>query len=159
MNKTHTPKDSTTAQDATGDSGDVVDLRPYDETDTTQKRIHDMQDRFLVAYGERGTITGACAVIGLHRDSIHRWRNEDRLGFKLRFKGAQEVFRESLERIMFDRLGDPGGNRGSDILLIFALKAHWRDKYGDESRPIDDSARTVLNTLIGWRKGNGAASS
>ena len=117
-----------------------------------------MQDRFLVAYGERGTITGACAVIGLHRDSIHRWRNEDRLGFKLRFKVAEEVFRESLERIMFDRLGDPSGNRGSDILLIFALKAHWRDKYGDDSKPVDDSARTVLNTLIGWRRGNGAAS-
>ena len=43
-----------------------------------------------------------------------------------RFERAKHEFRESLESIMFRRLEDP---KGHPVLLIFALKAHWPDKY------------------------------
>ena len=163
MNKTHTSKDAT-VQDATGDSGNVVDggvvsESTIDSLDMTQRRTWDAQESFLASYALAGTIVTASKVAHVSRQAVYNWISGNVLEFKRRFEVSKYAFREGLERIMFDRLGDPSGNRGSDILLICALKAHWRDKYGDESRPVDDSARTVLNTLIGWRKGNGAASS
>jgi hypothetical protein len=116
------------------------------------------QERFLDAYAEHGSITAACRVADLSRDTAHRWRNEDRNGFRRRYEDAQHTFREEkLEAAMFRRIFDPTGNRGSDILLMFALKAHWPDKYKDTAQPTDDSAKDVLRTLMGWQqRGNGA---
>ena len=127
-----------------------------DISDSEKEAIHERQERFLVAYAEQGTITNAATLANVHRDTVHAWRNEDRYSFRRRFENAQHVFREvKLERVMFDRISEPAGNRGSDILLIFALKAHWPERYRDDARPADDSAKEVLSKLMGWeRKGS-----
>ena len=48
---------------------------------------------------------------------------------------------------MWERINDPKGNRGSDILLMFALKAHWPDKYREAVVVGDDTARQVLDKI------------
>ena len=43
---------------------------------------------------------------------------------------------------MFERLKD---SKTHPVLLIFALKAHWREKYGDDFVPQDESASKVMD--------------
>ncbi len=48
---------------------------------------------------------------------------------------------------MNQRLTDPKGNRGSDILLMFSLKAEAPDKYREAVVVGDDTAKQVLEKL------------
>ena len=45
---------------------------------------------------------------------------------------------------MFERLRNPKENV---VLLIFALKGHWREKYGDAFVPQNDAADKVLGQV------------
>ena len=67
------------------------------------------------------------------------------MAFKERLGAAKEAFRESLEDIMFQRLRDP---KTHPVLLIFALKAHWPQKYRDDATPPDDTAKEVLDAIL-----------
>ena len=55
---------------------------------------------------------------------------------------------------MHERLADPAGNRGSDVLLIFALKAVRREKYGDNGQPDDEAARELIKELRALQRRN-----
>jgi hypothetical protein len=45
---------------------------------------------------------------------------------------AHQEYVENLEQMMDDRLSNPTGNRGSDVLLMFKLKAEAPEKYREE---------------------------
>ena len=77
------------------------------------------------------------------------WQNENYLRFKDRFVAAKQTFSEGLEEIMFDRLRDP---KVHPVLLIFALKAHWREKYGDAVPASDDDAKQAMNQIRALRR-------
>jgi len=137
--------------------GNEIDI---DSLGMVERRMWEDQQAFLESYAKAGTILQAAGAAHVSRQTVYNWRDGDRLDFKQRFGVAREAFRESLERTMFERLDAPSGNRGSDILLIFALKAHWREKYSEAATTEDDSAKDVLRTLMGWQqrgKDNGAA--
>ena len=46
-----------------------------------------------------------------------------------------------------DRLTNPQGNRGSDVLLISQLNARWPEKYKRGTQEQEDTARETLETL------------
>ena len=48
---------------------------------------------------------------------------------------------------MIARLEDPQGNRGSDILLMFALKGAYPEKYKDTVVVTDTSAKDLIAKL------------
>lgn len=123
-----------------------------------QKNSWDRQERFLIAYAATGVIGDGARAAGVTYEASEYWRNKDTLRFKARFEVAQKKFATNvLEKTMFERIADPSGNRGSDILLMFAMKAHKPEKYREDSRPIDDSAKAVLSKLMGWeRNGKGS---
>ena len=108
------------------------------------------RDRFLAAYEKCGTIKSASKAAGINRETVRRWQNGDKLGFRVRFQSAQETFREELEEIMFERLRD---SKCHPVLIIFALKGHWREKYGDVQTSVDDTPREILNELKAIAKG------
>ena len=112
-----------------------------------QKNALERQDRFLKHYVAQGTIQRAADLTGIHRRTQHEWTARDTLGFNERFQLAKDAFRERLENLLFQRVWDPTGNRGSDVLAIFLMKAHWRDKYGDISVLPDDAAKDTLASL------------
>jgi hypothetical protein len=106
------------------------------------------QQSFLGNYATAGTILSAAKAANVSRQTVYNWRDSGALAFRERFQAARESFRESLEDIMFQRLRDP---KTHPVLLIFALKGHWRDKYGDTAVPSEDSAKDVLRTLMDWK--------
>ena len=122
---------------------------PEKKLSTIDQRIRSTQDRFLEAYERCGTIKTAAKCAGIHRDRIYDWQHQDKLGFKGRFEAAKETFRESLEEIMFERLRDP---KTHPVLLIFCLKSHWKEKYGDAAVSSDDTAKEVMADWRRWQK-------
>ena len=58
-----------------------------------------------------------------------------------------DSFADWIESVLFSRLKDPKCN---PLLIIFAMKAHKSSKYRDDAKPVDDSAKMVLNKLLAF---------
>ncbi len=83
----------------------------------------ELKRRFLEAYERYGTVTSACRIVELSRDSPYRWRQQDP-EFNEAFENSRNVVADDLEQEALRRAHD-----GSDLLLIFMLKALRPDKY------------------------------
>ena len=55
--------------------------------------------------------------------------DSDHDGYREKWEHANQQFADSLEKLAFDRIQNPEGNRGSDVLLITMLNAHKPEKY------------------------------
>ena len=119
---------------------------------TREKQTWTRQEAFLKCYAEVGSIRSAARATAIHRDSVRLWKRDDVFRFADRFEAAEQTFREYLQQMAFDRIQEPQGNRGSDVLLIFLLKGHWREKYGDATLPTQDAAKEFLSELRGMAR-------
>jgi hypothetical protein len=72
--------------------------------------------------------------------TVNTWMTADPYSFKERFELAHQDYREFLEGLIQQRLLNPQGNRGSDILLMFREKAEWPEKYREEVKVIGTEA-------------------
>lgn len=118
-------------------------------SDATENNTIATQNAFLEAFAKLGTIHSAAAVAEVHRMTVWRWDNGDVLGFSDRYVQAQHDFREYLQEIARQRVEDPTGNRGSDVLLLGLLNAHWPEKYRPNQSGADDTAKNVLVAFAG----------
>jgi hypothetical protein len=100
----------------------------------------DRQQAFLKAFGQLGTIRAAARTIGIHRSTVNLWLSTDLYSFKKRMNEAKEEYWEYLEDLIHERLSNPQGNRGSDVLLMFREKAEWPEKYREEVKVLGVSA-------------------
>lgn len=120
----------------------------------TDKRLQlAKQDAFLAAYANAGTIYRAAPAASITRRQVLNWRTDDALGFRARFELAQRAFAESLEDLAMQRILEPAGNRGSDVLLMAMLNAHLPEKYRPNVVLSDESSKDVLKELQQIRKG------
>lgn len=99
---------------------------------------HPKKREFLGAFAVTGTIAGACRTTGIDRQTVHNWKRKDP-AFVEAFEEAKEVAIEHLENVARER-----AVAGSDVLLIFLLKAArpevYRDRYevtGRNNGPIE----------------------
>jgi hypothetical protein len=61
---------------------------------------------------------------------------------------AHQGYVESVERTMNDRLANPQGNRGSDVLLMFKLKAEAPEKYREGVKVVGvDASKQMMDRL------------
>lgn len=104
------------------------------------------QKRWLQAYATVGNVTKACEIAEVGHTTVYDWLNADE-GFKASYAQSAEIFTDSLEQTMWDRLAEPEGNRGSDILLMFALKARRPDIYRDLAIVVDDKAIEAMSEV------------
>jgi len=111
---------------------------------------------FLGAYAQVGTIRKACGIVGVDRKTVYNWLRGDVDGFKELFELANHSYRESLEDMARERLRNPTGNRGSDVLLISQLNAAWPEKYKHGTADREEVGRETLEVLKemqrDWRK-------
>lgn len=113
-----------------------------------KKRQHEKQEHFLTAFAELGTVSQAAMVAGCSRVTVYAWDKADAQDFKERWEHARHDFRESLEKMIMDRLISPQGNRGSDVLLMFKAKAEMPEKYRELPVIVThDSARDLIAML------------
>jgi hypothetical protein len=71
-------------------------------------------------------VSDAARAAGISRSQAHRVRSDDP-EFAAAWAEAEAMAVDRLERIAFQR-----ASKTSDTLLIFLLKAHRREKYGDQ---------------------------
>lgn len=82
---------------------------------------------WLEAFGEYGTVYHACKAAGVGRSTVYRHRESD-AEFAEAWAAAEEDVSDGLEQEAARRAKD-----GSDVLLIFLLKARRPQKYRDNS--------------------------
>ena len=125
--------------------------KPSSKDSVVGKRTKARQDKFLAAYGEAGTIRGACTLSEVTRSTVADWRHRDVQNFKVRFETSNELFRESLQDLAFARvrLQKPDGN---PVLLITLLNACWPEKYRRDTYRADDNAREMMIEWKKWKK-------
>ena len=76
-------------------------------------------------------------MAGLTRWAALKWQEGDIYGFNARLKQAHADYcEENIHRVITERISNPQGNRGSDILLMFHAKAEQPEKYRE--LPVSD---------------------
>jgi hypothetical protein len=94
--------------------------------------------KFLELLGESGNVAATCAALELHRPVIYAWRHAD-ADFAAAWDAALQLGGEALE--------DEARRRamsGSDILLMFLLRAIKPERYRERST-IDVNSIRALN--------------
>ena len=126
------PVHSLTAQEPTGTPEPTGSPEEYGlpkDCGLQEKVRWEKQERFCAAYARFGTLTAAEKATGIHWSTRTYWLQENMYGFRDRLKAAQEEYTAYWESQMDARLESPTGNRGSDILMMFKLKALNPQKY------------------------------
>lgn len=82
---------------------------------------------FLEAFAEYGTVSHACRASGVSRATVYRHR-EDHPEFAEQWAAVEESVSDDLEPEAVTRAKD-----GSDLLLIFLLKARRPHRYRESS--------------------------
>lgn len=142
-----------TSPEVTGDHVDTLrraahayDIQ-YDALDTKARISFGQQERAIHTYGVTRSDVQAAEAAGVHRLTVLRWKRENYLRYRDRLYDADATFIARLEKRMYDRIADPTGNRGSDILLMFALKAHAPELYRELPAMDDATAKETLTQL------------
>ena len=115
-------------------------------------RLWKRQEAVLAKYGRYGDAVSATTAAGVGERTHYDWLEADTLGYRARFDAARNHYADTRERLMHDRLEDPQGNRGSDILLIFQLKGLRPDKWREAALTVDDAAKDTLKELRKLRR-------
>jgi hypothetical protein len=88
--------------------------------------------------------------------TVKSWQLSDTHLFKKRLQEAHAKCVEKWEQLMDERLANPTGNRGSDVLLMFKLKAMAPEKYREEVRVLNVSApMQMLDRIREWKRRGG----
>jgi hypothetical protein len=134
-------------------SDDLLGPAPQDygfpESPTTQQRNCWLrQTHFLEAFAKLGRIGEAAEAVGITRWAVDQWQDKDLYSFRKRMEKAHQGYVESLEGMVDNRLNNPQGNRGSDILLMFKLKAERPEKYREDVKVVGiDASKMMLDKL------------
>lgn len=107
------------------------------------RSVTKQQEAWLESFARDGGFMRSCKASGVGHDTVYVWLAEP--AFKARHGVALQQYRESLEKVaLLDRLKDP---KCAPLLVIFALKAAWREKYGDDVKAVDTAAGELLKKL------------
>ena len=95
-----------------------------------QRQTYERQERVLRGYVLYVTILKAAEFAEVHYDCHYQWRKKDTLSWNERWQRAVDMRREFAEqKYVLDRLDNPSGNRGGDILAIAYMNKtdpeHW----------------------------------
>lgn len=122
-----------------------------DALDTTKRAQWHRQEAFLGAYAGRGTITSTAARVGLTKQVVYLWKDDNALKFTERFEDAHNHFTDILEDKAWSlALATKPGQ--SPLMLIAMLNANLPEKYKHNVVQVDQTAKEVMTKLQGLQK-------
>tara|TARA_R100000306_G_C4252312_1_gene81052 strand:- start:8 stop:484 length:477 start_codon:yes stop_codon:yes gene_type:complete len=113
-----------------------------------------VQDAFIAAYGECGTVRTACTGAQVSRSTVYRWIDDNLYGFKDKYHAAQEVFKEYLQDLAVERVKGQGP-KDNPVLLITMMNAFIPEKFRRDSQGADSISKEIMAELKRWRKESG----
>ena len=144
------PKSDAIAPDDLVQVGDGV-LQSFTSLSTQQQNAWKSQERYLEQMARTRTHSHAAQYAGIHRDTAHKWRQNDYLGFVSRLATAEATFCDMLEGHALDTaLATKPGQ--SPILLITLLNANLPEKYRQATGLSEDTAKQLLRK---YKQGKG----
>jgi hypothetical protein len=85
---------------------------------------------------------------GLSRFTVAHWQKLNIFNFNERMNMAHADYVEAWEEWMDNRLENPQGNKGSDVLGMFKLKAEAPEKYREEVKVVGiEAPKQMMDTL------------
>ena len=105
------------------------------------------QRRWLIAYANTCNVTQSCLIASVSRHTPYDWEEQGHWDFRAKRETARQMYIDGEEQLMRDRLANPTGNRGSDILLMFSLKAHRPEVYRELAVNVDDEVQQTMAEL------------
>ena len=112
-----------------------------------ESRSWDRQEAVIEAYCKLGTLAKAAQAVGLTAEAAYWWQTNNTHDFNNRMARGRQGYRDYLENMVHERLSDPKGNRGSDVLLMGALNANHPDKWSRNIQVTHEVGREVMATL------------
>jgi hypothetical protein len=127
------------------EQADITQPTPQDwgfpaNPSTVHQHCWGRQEAFLLAYSQLGTILHAAKVAGIHRSTVYQWLSTDLYSFKKRMDLAHDDYCDWIQGIIRDRIANPQGNRGSNVLVMFEAKAEMPEKYREEVKVMNMEA-------------------
>ena len=109
-----------------------------------------VQNAFIAAYGECGTVRTAAKAAGVARSTVYKWEQDNTYGFKDKKLEALQVYREFLQDIARERVlaQNPKDN---PVLLLSMLNYHVPG-YSQNNKSDISEAKELLIELKKWRK-------
>jgi hypothetical protein len=115
--------------------------RPAPHTSLFPQIQHGKQRAMLATVAHCLSVTAACAQVGISRQTHYGWLRQDP-AYAAAFADAHQLGIAWLEDVAIQRA--TAGDRPSDVLLIFLLKAARPDKYRDAAKRDDRSEVSEL---------------
>lgn len=103
-----------------------------------------LKSAYLDAYAIHGTYIGSARVAGVGVTTVDRWVESDP-EFAAEFKLAHRRHREQEEELTLKRRVYE--SNCPPLLVIFYMKAIWREKYDDNVKPANSDASDLLRRL------------
>jgi hypothetical protein len=90
----------------------------------------------------------AAEAVGIHRGTVNKWISADLYSFKKGMDLAHDDYCDWIQGIIRDRIANPQGKRGSDVLVMFAATAERPEKYREEVKVIGmEASKQMLDRL------------
>jgi len=109
------------------------------------------QQAFLVEYARSGNLSQAGRDAGIPKRTVDSWRQRNTWSFKERCEISFDNYVGGLEEMVNNRLSNPEGNRGSDVLLMASLNAKAKhlgwSRGGVESAESESATKDLLAEL------------
>ena len=110
-----------------------------------------VQDAFLAAHGEVGTIRKASIAASVSRSTVYRWIDDNLYGFKDKYDVSLAIFKEYLQDLALERIKGQGP-KDNPVLLLAYLNAFIPEKFRRDSQGSDSISKEIMSELKRWRK-------
>lgn len=116
----------------------------------TKEETIAVQDAFLSAYGECGTVRTAAVAAGIHRSTMYKWEEKNLYGFKDKKFEAFQIFKEYLQDLALERVKSQSP-KDNPVLLLSMMNA-FIPEFNRNSKGDVSEAKELLAELKRWRK-------
>lgn len=112
-----------------------------------EREIYRAQERFLTVRAQCGNDARAYQEAHVTWRTVKKWKDEDELGFRERYRAALEEYADLLEDILDQHIKalKPGQNI---LSIIFALKAVRPEKYRELAHRPSEGAWELVRALM-----------
>ena len=111
-----------------------------------EKETKEKQETFLSIYSQGASVASAAKGANTTRQTVKRWVDSDKNGFRDRYESAQNDFKDSLIERAMNRLNEQKAN-DSPLLLITMLNAYIPERFRPNTLATEEVAKDTIKEL------------
>lgn len=111
-----------------------------------EKETKEKQETFLSIYSQGASVAAAAKGANTTRQTVKRWVDSDKNGFRDRYESAQNDFKDSLIERAMNRLNEQKAN-DSPLLLITMLNAYIPERFRPNTLATEEVAKDTIKEL------------